>query len=93
MKAICLYVILTYFYKNVDNTTYDRYEGTYLKHVLNSDLGKKQICDVTGDYLTEWMKGFTNGSYVTKDGTTNSYYGITSGYPYNRFIYGESLNM
>lgn len=63
VESYMLYVLLTYFYKNVDNTTYDKYEGAYLKHVLNSDLGKKQICDVTGDYLTEWMKGFTNGSY------------------------------
>lgn len=31
--------------------------------------------------------------YVTKDGTTNSYYGVTSGYPHNRFIYGESLDI
>lgn len=63
VESYMLYVLLTYFYKNVDNTTYDRYEGAYLKHVLNSEFGKKQICDVTGDYLTEWMKGFTNGSY------------------------------
>lgn len=63
VESYMLYVLLTYFYKNVDNTTYDRYEGTYLKHVLNSDFGKKQICDVTGDYLIEWMKMFTDGSY------------------------------
>ena len=29
--------------------------------------------------------------YVTKEGTTNSYYGVTAGYPYNRFIYGNHL--
>lgn len=31
--------------------------------------------------------------YVTKNGTTNSYYGVALEYPYNRFIYLESLNM
>lgn len=57
------YVLLTYIYKNVDNTTYDRYEGAYMSHILDSEFGAMQISDVTGDYLTKWIKQYTNGKY------------------------------
>lgn len=60
------YVLLTYIYKNVDNTTYDRYEGAYITHVKGREFGKMQLCDVTGDYLTKWMKQFTTGEKYQK---------------------------
>lgn len=57
------YVLMTYRYNNIDNTSYDRYEGAYLKHIANSEFGKMQLCDVTGDYLTIWMKKYTGANY------------------------------
>ncbi|MCD7996544.1 MAG: site-specific integrase [Clostridiales bacterium] len=57
------YVLLTYIYKNVDNTTYDRYEGAFISHVKGKEFGKMQLCDVTGDYLTKWIKQFTSEKY------------------------------
>lgn len=56
-------VLLTYYYQNISDTTYDKYEGSYLKHIVDSDIGQKPINEVTSDDLTLFFKRYTDGKY------------------------------
>lgn len=49
------YWLLTYKFGSVANSTYDRLEGALNVHIKGSDVGKKELFDVTSDDIQEFI--------------------------------------
>lgn len=63
LKTYMLKILYVQYYKNRADTTFDKYEGLYNKHIAHNKIGEMPINEIGSDELTEYFKSFTNGQY------------------------------
>lgn len=59
-------VMRAYFYGNMEDTTYDRYENAYYGIVFGSDFGKIKLKETSGLILTNYIKELKKTSISSK---------------------------
>lgn len=59
-------VMRGYFYGNMEDTTYDRYENAYYGIVLGSDFGKSKLKETSGLILTNYIQELNKSSISSK---------------------------